>query len=59
MDVVRCLQFLPDSATLVSASEDCTIKLWNLGSLAELPQGDMEPYSTLRGHTGPILSIGT
>ena len=63
MDVVRCLQFMPDSSTLVSASEDCTIKVWNLNQLAELPQAqqvsDMEPYLTLRGHTGPVLSIGT
>ena len=54
---------MPDSSTLVSASEDCTIKVWNLGQLAELPQMqqvcDMEPYLTIRGHTGPILSIGT
>lgn len=65
MDVVRCLQFMPESGTLVSASEDCTIKLWDLeGQLAptenQAPSAinDMEPYMTLRGHTGPILSTG-
>ena len=34
MDVVRSLQFMPGaSGTLVSASEDCTIKLWDVGQL--------------------------
>ena len=54
---------MPNSASLVSASEDCTIKVWNLNQLGDLNQSnhllqDMEPFVSLRGHTGPIMSIG-
>ena len=57
---------MPDSTTLVSGSEDCTLKLWDLGQLAAsnhqhinpMQVSEVAPYLTLRGHTGPILSIG-
>ena len=61
MDGVRGLQFLPNSDTLVSASEDCTIQLWDLSVLQDQNIGnvqEIEPYLTLRGHTCPIISIG-
>ena len=59
MDVIRGLQFLPGSETLLSASEDCTLKLWNLRGLKRPNQvvNEMEPYLTLRGHTGPVMAI--
>jgi WD40 repeat protein len=48
--------------TMVSASEDCTVKIWDLATLADPSHTsslqDLEPYLTLRGHTGPIMSIG-
>lgn len=44
---------------MVTVSEDCMIKLWNLADLdqkwTEL-RGNVEPFLTLRGHTGPLLS---
>lgn len=61
MDVVRGLEFLPgEPSTLVTASEDCTLKMWNLASVSEpgAHNSDLEPYMTLRGHTGPVMSIG-
>lgn len=61
MDVVRGLEFLPgEPSTLVTASEDCTLKMWNLASCTDpgSNNSDLEPYMTLRGHTGPVMSIG-
>ncbi len=57
MDAIRALHFVESLDTLVSASEDCTIKLWSIKSLEEENDGNFEPYITLRGHTGPILSM--
>jgi WD40 repeat protein len=54
MDSVRGLHFLPSMNALVSASEDCTLKVWDTQNLNET---DIEPYVTLRGHIGPILSL--
>jgi WD40 repeat protein len=60
---VRGLQFVSTgkgSESLVSASEDCTIKLWDaskFGSLKELGSGDIEPYLTVRGHRRPITAL--
>lgn len=43
------LGFSPDNNTLVSASEDGTLRLWDVLRRAEIAQ--------LRGHTGQILSL--
>ena len=47
---------------MATISEDCMVKLWNLTDMdqkfAEASSNDtatMEPYLTLRGHTGPLL----
>jgi len=62
MDAVRGLQFMPDSMTMVSASEDCSVKIWDLSVLSDPKHTgslqELEPYLSLRGHTGPIMSIG-
>lgn len=45
---------------MASISEDCTVKLWNVKNLDQQYQeseGNLEPYITLRGHTGPLFSI--
>jgi striatin 1/3/4 len=45
---------------LVSISEDCTVKLWNVKNIEQRYQdaeGNLEPYITLRGHTGPLFAI--
>lgn len=43
----------------MSASEDCTLKLWDASRfVAQKDQGaDIEPYLTLRGHRQAILSL--
>lgn len=60
MDVVRGVQFVPEIETLASISEDCTIKLWSLRGIEhqfEDSDGNLEPYITLRGHTGPLFAV--
>ena len=62
MDIVRGVQFVPGVDSMATISEDCMVKLWNLSKMdrlyaeSSLAEGlQMEPYLTLRGHTGPIL----
>lgn len=52
-DSVRCTEFLRHRSVLVSASEDCTVKLWDVSKT----DSELEPYCTLRGHVFPILSM--
>ena len=54
-DEVRKLTYLPEMNSLVSVSEDCLIKVWSLNNLFSNSQFKvLEPYLTLRGHTGPL-----
>ncbi|MCQ2815901.1 MAG: hypothetical protein MJ252_01420 [archaeon] len=54
-DEVRKLTYLKEINSLISVSEDCLIKVWSLNNIFYLSQnGDLEPYLTLRGHTGPL-----
>lgn len=62
MDIVRGIQFVPSVDAMATISEDCMVKLWNLSEMdrkyAEASTAEnlrMEPYMTLRGHTGPLL----
>ena len=62
MDSLRGLQFIPSMNVLVSASEDCTLKVWDAAKFATLKDiegvsSNFEPYLTLRGHTEPIISL--
>lgn len=60
MDIVRGTQFVASADALASISEDCMVKLWNLTELEKKftePDSVLEPYMTLRGHTGPLLCI--
>jgi striatin 1/3/4 len=60
MDNVRGVQFIPDIDSLATISEDCTVKLWSLKGIDHLYQdtdGNIEPYITLRGHTGPLFAV--
>lgn len=47
--------------SLVSASEDCTLKVWDVNKFCTLKQVEgvlnFEPYLTLRGHLSPILCL--
>eukprot|EP00732_Lithocolla_globosa_P002112 Lithocolla_globosa_v1_NODE_1284_length_2700_cov_39.953119.p1 type:complete len:607 gc:universal NODE_1284_length_2700_cov_39.953119:1848-28(-) len=59
-DSVRSVAFRTTEPTLLSGSEDGTLKLWNL---ATLPTGkrsasqDVEPLYTYRGHKGPVFTV--
>ena len=62
MDIVRGVQFVPSVDAMATISEDCMVKLWSLPELdrklmeASSPEAaTLEPYLTLRGHTGPLL----
>lgn len=63
MDGIRGLQFIPQMNTLVSASEDCTIKVWDANKFISLKdidiQANYEPYLTLRGHLDPVMSLSS
>lgn len=49
---MRDLAFINDKDILVSVSEDCTMKLWNLKT-----SPTFNCLGTIREHTGPIFTI--
>lgn len=53
MDAVRGLYFHPLEKLLVSASEDGTVKVWDLSHQCE----NIDPYITLRGHTKALFAL--
>ena len=61
LDSVRGIHFLPNLNGLVSASEDCTLKVWDATKFATLKDVEgvvnFEPYLTLRGHREPIMCL--
>ncbi|KAI3643120.1 hypothetical protein MP228_012675 [Amoeboaphelidium protococcarum] len=56
-DSVRCAAFHPEELTLLSGSEDGTIKLWNLEQQNTKKSSDIEPVLTFRGHTGSVNAL--
>uniref|UniRef100_A0A3Q1EDU4 Uncharacterized protein n=1 Tax=Acanthochromis polyacanthus TaxID=80966 RepID=A0A3Q1EDU4_9TELE len=59
-DSVRSLAFHPVEPVLVTASEDQTLKLWNLQKTAPAKKCaalDVEPIYTFRAHSGAVLSV--
>ena len=45
---------------MITASEDQTLKLWNLQKTITTKKStalDVEPVYTFRGHTGPVLCL--
>ncbi|XP_067830940.1 striatin-3-like [Heptranchias perlo] len=59
-DGIRALAFHPVEPVLVTASEDRTLKLWNLQKTVPAKKStalDVEPIYTFRGHVDPVLSI--
>ncbi|CAG0880479.1 unnamed protein product [Cyprideis torosa] len=59
-DGVRAVGFLPVEPGLITASEDHTLKLWNLQKTVPTKKSaslDVEPVYTFRGHRGPVLSL--
>ncbi|KAH8237539.1 hypothetical protein KR038_008822 [Drosophila bunnanda] len=60
-DGVRSLIFHPEEPVLITASEDHTLKLWNLQKTVQAKKSaslDVEPLYTFRAHTGPVLCLG-
>lgn len=61
-DGVRALAFHPTEPVLITASEDHTLKLWNLQKTVPAKKSaslDVEPLYTFRSHTGrKFLLIG-
>ena len=58
-DIVRSLHLANDDKILVTVSEDCMIKLWHMPEMEQRhseSRGNIEPYLTLRGHTGSLLA---
>ncbi|XP_018572734.1 striatin-3 [Anoplophora glabripennis] len=59
-DGVRALAFHPTEHVLITASEDHTLKLWNLQKTVPAKKSaslDVEPLYTFRSHTGPVLCL--
>ncbi|XP_075225036.1 connector of kinase to AP-1 [Lycorma delicatula] len=59
-DGVRALAFHPLEPVLITASEDHTLKLWNLQKTVPAKKSaslDVEPLYTFRCHTGPVLCL--
>lgn len=59
-DGVRALAFHPIDSVLVTASEDHTLKLWNLQRTVQAKKSaslDVEPVYTFRAHAGPVLCL--
>lgn len=46
---------------MVSASEDCTMKIWDISKFCTLKDVEgvvnFEPYLTIRGHLSPIFTL--
>ena len=62
LDAVRAIAFLQNEMTLLSASDDNTIKFWNLdvGSLnqpAAKSGTDSQPLVTFRGHSAAVTCL--
>ncbi|KAK2824100.1 hypothetical protein Q5P01_021275 [Channa striata] len=59
-DGIRALTFHPVDPVLVTASEDHTLKMWNLQKTAPAKKStslDVEPIYTFRAHRGAVLSV--
>lgn len=59
-DGVRSLGFHPSEPVLITASEDQTLKMWNLQKTVTTKKStnlDVEPVYTFRGHMGPVLCL--
>ncbi|KAF9571150.1 hypothetical protein EC968_000953 [Mortierella alpina] len=61
LDTVRAIAFHPDNKSILSGSEDGTMKYWNLESAlkeSRRPQVcEIDPIHTYRGHTKTITSV--
>lgn len=56
-DSVRALAWVGSDLTLLSASEDKTVKLWHLPQAGKKANFDVEASWTYRGHDGPVFAV--
>uniref|UniRef100_A0A3B3CLV9 Striatin n=1 Tax=Oryzias melastigma TaxID=30732 RepID=A0A3B3CLV9_ORYME len=59
-DGIRALTFHPVEPVLITASEDHTLKMWNLQKTAPAKKStslDVEPVYTFRAHRGAVFSV--
>ncbi|CAL8133782.1 unnamed protein product [Orchesella dallaii] len=59
-DSVRALAFHPVEPVLITASEDHTLKMWNLQKTVSAKKNaslDVEPLYTFRQHSGPVMCL--
>ncbi|XP_045387303.1 striatin-4 isoform X2 [Lemur catta] len=59
-DGIRSLAFHRSQAALLTASEDGTLKLWNLQKAVTAKKNaalDVEPIHAFRAHRGPVLAV--
>uniref|UniRef100_A0A8D2J9Z3 Striatin n=1 Tax=Varanus komodoensis TaxID=61221 RepID=A0A8D2J9Z3_VARKO len=59
-DGIRGLAFHPVEPVLITASEDHTLKMWNLQKTSPAKKStslDVEPIYTFRAHTSPVLCV--
>ncbi|CAL9683993.1 unnamed protein product [Knipowitschia caucasica] len=59
-DAIRAMTFHPSQPVLLTASEDGTLKLWNLNKAMHSKKNaalDVEPIYTFRAHSGAVLSL--
>lgn len=56
LDAVRAVSFHRSEAILLSASEDSTLKLWNLKKFSKRHNTISQPIHTYRGHNGPVFA---
>lgn len=57
---MRGVHYAEQLDVLATVGEDSQVKLWDINSINkryEEQNGFIEPFMTLRGHTGPINSI--
>ncbi|XP_062864230.1 striatin-like isoform X2 [Trichomycterus rosablanca] len=59
-DAIRGLAFHPTESVLITASEDHTLKMWNLQKTTPAKKNaslDVEPIYTFRAHRGAVLCV--
>ncbi|KAL0587219.1 hypothetical protein ABG067_003277 [Albugo candida] len=61
LDAVRSLCFHPTEPIVVSGSEDCTVRLWNLAGMSNGPpaqrSAELDSFITLRKHSDCVLAV--
>ena len=58
LDGVRSVFFCGREPILVTASEDCMIKLWDTRQFGQANESTpLEPYFSLREHLGPLFCL--